>query len=198
MSGQTRQRSRVAELAEAEAARAEAEDDDALPAGDTPPDETDAEQDDRDDETEARSMQESLKALDLETVRHADAVAGIMGADFEAFTPCGYCDQLGFVPITAPKFDPETERCDRCDGHGHMLTGSANELHVIRECTACQGTGYRMKAPPMPDPTPPASYPLPDPGFRYDPMTGQPLPNGAQPSGTWAPGYTPQGSPSPR
>jgi hypothetical protein len=122
-----------------------------------------------------------------------------MGDDFEAFAECAGCSGVGFAPVTGMQFDPDLERCNRCQGHGSMLTGAVNEMNVLRDCLACGGRGYTEKivVPVVPSGHQPVTGEIP----RFDPYTGQPLdatPPNPPPgtTGTWAPGYTPPGRPA--
>lgn len=189
-------RSRAAELAREEADRVEAELGETVVNPDTgeiieapaATDTTDADQE--------ASMQAAFEAFEAENERHRAALAAIMGEDFEAFHECMGCGGVGFQPVTAPRFDPDLERCERCGGHGSMLTGSVNEMHIVRECLSCQGTGYTTKVQVPSVPAEPNGQPV----WRFDPETGLPLQGGptpaGQPVGGWAPGYTPPSGPA--
>ena len=182
-------------MVEDEAAKAEAENPDA--------DEEEADEDGtgepepEPDEAgeEQASMEAALAAFEKENERHAVELAAIMGEDFAAWDACTYCSAVGFSPLPQPKRDPATERCEVCGGLGYLLTDATNPSTLTRSCLACQGEGFVNKITP---PDVGASRPQgPSPVARYDPYTGQPLPegNGTQPAGTWAPGYSPGGQP---
>lgn len=190
--------SKVTEMAKAEAEAAEDEEAAAGEEGEEEDEDEDEPEPGPEPQTpEQQSMEKALRAFEKENTRHAEALRKLLGDDFEAFAECIGCSGVGFAPITAMQFDPELERCGRCQGHGQMLTGSVNEMFVVRDCSDCQGQGFKVKVV-APEPYAPESVPVP----RFDPYTGQALPAGVEPynggqPGPWAPGYTPPATSAP-
>lgn len=191
-----RRRSRVAELAEAEADAVEAAE---AETTESAPEAIEAESEavaDLEAEAAQLSIEKALRRFERENERHAHELARIMGPDFEAFAECIGCQGVGFAPVSGVQFDPDLEKCERCQGHGQMLTGAVNEMNVVRDCLACGGRGYTEKIV-VPVVQAPVAGELP----RFDPYTGQPLdatPPNPPPSqnGPWAPGYVPPGRPA--
>lgn len=179
-------------MVEEEAARAESE----------PEDENGEEEEGEESEEEGEeeggsqpeneaSMEKALKAFESENARHERALQKLMGDDWQAFALCPGCAGIGFRAIEAMPIDPDRARCEKCKGHGMLLTGSVNESYVVVPCDACEGQGFiiRVQMPEQP-------APFPGPVARFDPYTGELLPTDALPyaapiSGQWAPGYTP-------
>ena len=190
-------RSRIAEMVEEEAARAEAEDDTAEPGepspGDDPEDGDDAERAD----TIALSEEALMEAFEAEQRRHEQALAGLFGDDWESMGECSMCSGIGHVPSLSLQAHPETVQCSKCAGHGVLATGSQHDSYMVIPCEACTGQGYTRKLIPVEQP---AAAPT---GYIYlDPATGQPVqPQPVQPplpaNGQWAPGYAPVAQPLP-
>jgi Zn-finger nucleic acid-binding protein len=138
--------SRVTELVEEEAVRAEVEAPD-----DDDDDETDDEEldDDPDEAPEVESVAPfDPKALERELARHERAMAKVLGDGFGAMESCGACGSMGFVPldfVPAPELrtDPNCVLCGDCAGLGSRLTGSLAPGYEVIACTACQGAGWR-------------------------------------------------------
>lgn len=188
--------SRATELAKAEADKAEAED---VGEDEAPPeveDESEALAESEPDD--GVSLEASLKAFEKENERHADEVASIMGADFDAMTPCENCNGVGFRPADPYKRDPNLQTCEACAGYGILVTGSLNPDKAVQPCITCGGNGFVTK--PMASPVPAAPAPV----AMFDPYTGQPVPSYAggpvtptSPNGEWAPGFVPPPQPLP-
>ena len=61
--------------------------------------------------------------------------------DPPASFPCPVCLGHGSFAFQPPT-DPTTQTCERCYGHGQVLTGSHVPAHVVRTCPDCEGRGY--------------------------------------------------------
>jgi EmrB/QacA subfamily drug resistance transporter len=55
--------------------------------------------------------------------------------------PCPVCLGHGWFAFQPP-IDPRTQTCERCYGHGQVLTGSHVPAHMTRACPDCEGRGY--------------------------------------------------------
>jgi hypothetical protein len=157
--------STVKELADAEAARAEAE---------NPEEEEGAEEEEALPETQSEPepgpvgpTEDQMRALDREDKRHEKALAQLMGADFSYFARCGSCDGLGYFMPPPPaelkfKPHPDTWKCETCDGMGDVLSGAVGRNQTL-QCPDCGGQGYKSRraTEPLPVPSPvPASPPV--------------------------------------
>jgi EmrB/QacA subfamily drug resistance transporter len=60
---------------------------------------------------------------------------------------CPVCLGHGWFAFQPPT-DPRTQTCERCFGHGQVLTGSHVPAHMTRACPDCQGRGYVEVEPP--------------------------------------------------
>jgi EmrB/QacA subfamily drug resistance transporter len=60
--------------------------------------------------------------------------------------PCPVCLGHGWFSFHPPH-DPRTEMCQRCYGHGKVLTGSHVPAHMVRDCPDCAGRGYVEHVP---------------------------------------------------
>jgi EmrB/QacA subfamily drug resistance transporter len=69
-----------------------------------------------------------------------DVHVGEEGPPPEAI-PCPVCLGHGWFAFQPPT-DPRTQTCERCYGHGQVLTGSHVPAHMTRACPDCQGRGY--------------------------------------------------------
>lgn len=155
--------SSVAEMARAEAERAEAESPDESPAA--PPAESPAappaEQTDEEKaaaEELARREQEAVKpaheasgepskrqlaALDKELVRHEAAIHDAMGEFVAGFVACEACSGVGLVPPgPTPRPHAWFKTCPTCVGFGQVLTGSLSPGSEAVACPDCAGRGY--------------------------------------------------------
>ncbi len=148
-------------------------------------------------EPELLSMEAALAEFEAENTRHEHELRTIMGDDFDSFRACLVCQGVGFEPGPQLTQDAALTTCDACNGEGQHTTGSRRAGYELRDCTACQGQGFVVKVD-VPQTTPAPEYQQP----RFDPYTGNRLPepvegNGAtQPAGTWAPGYVPSAGPA--
>ena len=147
--------SRITEIAEAEAAEAEAEDAQAQDAAESADDEPEADA----EPSSNLNVDKALAQMEKENTRHAAAVARIMGADFELVYPCPTCQDFaaGFTftpPDETPAMQhvPEFQRCEKCAGHGQVLTGALPSATVATTCRGCSGQGYIEV--PLPPATP--------------------------------------------
>jgi hypothetical protein len=176
--------SELTEVAEREAAEAEAEE----PEQDETAEEEAAEEEppvEPEPAVERLTPEQAeaiVKSLEREAQRHAREVEKRAGPMFADLTPCPLCVTAGFAfkfvgqPIdpaqaeavhallgeTAPTEyaqDPDTERCDTCNGWGEVLSGAQADRSKVIQCNRCGGKGYRQKiqqyAPPIPLVTPP-------------------------------------------
>jgi DnaJ-class molecular chaperone len=146
--------SNVKQLADAEAAKAEAEQ----------PDEPETEQPDE-DEQEAESTEPQaepstgepteadIKALNQEYGRHERALQKIMGSDFALLAPCDDCGGMGYRPPDVMKTHENFKACDVCSGYGQVLTGARDPQYATTNCPRCGGRGYltrRVTQPTQP------------------------------------------------
>lgn len=189
-------RSRIKQMADAEAERAEAEHpDDADDATEVEPDEVppDESTDDTDAEPDAPEPELSAEAFaaKLESVIrvHGDNLHGLFGADYESMEACPTCHGLGAVTPESPVLDPMTARCDVCKGWGQLITEAQEPTKIMRQCPKCVGNGYIPRseipqsapAPVLPTyvgAAPQAATPEPPPVEippmpRYDAQTNQ-------------------------
>jgi len=191
--------SRVTELAEREAAAAEAEPEPGEPGEPTEPSEPEPSEPEPETAAKIQAAEDAqLRAFTRHMDAHKRKLRQIMGDDFEAFEPCGFCEGIGYRVIGAPQAHPESERCEACGGHGFLLTGSENPAYASIACDHCQGQGYRMKLPelpPVPVGQPTTIYIDPATGLQVAaPYTATPPP----PNGTWAPGAVMPAQPLPQ
>jgi len=146
--------SKATELAEAEAARAEAEEPDEEEAGEEEPAEPPAEPE---TETEAAEpplpegalSAEQLGELDKAQTLYEKRVHRILGKD-NAPPPCPRCAGTGFdfqgeSPRPVLKVHDKFHGCVDCDGFGYVLTGSKRPELEQAECPTCQGRGFVEK-----------------------------------------------------
>lgn len=165
--------SRATEIAEREAAEAEAENPDAEPAEPIEPD--DDEEDEAEEAEEAPSEPSSLsqvenidKALGAERKRHAKALAKALGDQWEHFAMCPLCQVDGYAMPYGPgeiepsqrdaimtvmgeggpghvREHPTKVRCDFCDGWGKLYTGSRDAAYEYDACIKCGSSGTMDK-----------------------------------------------------
>lgn len=147
--------STVKQIADAEALRAEAGDEngDDEQDGDAP-----ALADESDQPAElGEPSKEQVQQLEHEIADHLTSVRSIMGGHVEGFGPCDTCGGMGLVPPTPPPVHyANFKECDTCNGYGAVLTGARNPENANVNCPRCAGRGYleRTIAPPTP-PAPP-------------------------------------------
>ena len=192
-------KSKIAEMVEEEALRAEAEPDD-----DTDDDDDDDAGDDAGDqgaegeqgdpaaaEWEPLSVEEIAAKIEAEGIRHSAALAAIFGPDYEHYEACPLCHMLGVVAPESPVLDGMTTRCETCRGWGVLITEAAVLEHKQRQCPECLGNGYVPKpvAPPPPMEGVPAVVP---PMPVYDPMTN----SWRVPEANGTPAYVPPAPPA--
>lgn len=166
--------SRATEIAEREAAEAEAENPDAEPVEPIEPDEI--EEEEAAQEEEAPSEPSSLaviegmeKALASEQKRHANALAKALGEHWQDFAECPLCQVDGYaMPYQPGEISPEQRdaimvlmgeagnqalgehpsevRCPVCDGWGEMRNGSRRPEQATSACQNCMGSGHVDKS----------------------------------------------------
>jgi len=160
--------SRATDLAEREAAEAEAESPDDTPGLEPSEEEEAAEEEETptpepEPVTEARIKKISA-AISKEDDRHEAAMRRILGDLWEGREVCPLCMQEGFViPAQPGEFDQEQryavlaamgdlsqpklkahpyfKRCPDCDGWGKLETFSRKEEYATENCDTCQGFG---------------------------------------------------------
>lgn len=181
------ERSKIKQMAdaEAEAAEKEAEEESEFQAPPGAEDEnpdaeaaepTPAGEPAEDAEPSAEAVQAALENV------HGHYVASLHEVLQEAMddmVECPACNALGFRPLTAMPLDPDNVRCDKCAGWGSLLTEAQDPNHVVRQCDACMGNGYRPRpaeyVPPPPNGTQPVGTPVSEvtipPMPFYDPST---------------------------
>lgn len=155
-------RGKIAEMVEAEAAVAEAEEPDESEAEDEAADVEESEAgDDGDEAGEPEAIAEPMSAeafaARLETViaLHSDNLAGLFGDAYAEMNACPLCNGLGATAPDAIVLDPTSMRCSHCNGWGQLATEAQDESHLFKQCPACFGNGYVDKlqaAPEQPEP----------------------------------------------
>lgn len=189
---------RAAQLAREEADRVEAEEREAEANGAAEaPDEPQEPDEPETGTPEELTPEEGMRRLDALLTRHEQGLRELFGADFDGMTPCAFCNGFGFSDQPELQHHPEKERCDKCGGHGVLISGSQNPSFATVSCEACQGQGFKTVVPPMPQ-----AQAQPQQTYIYlDPATGlqvaPPSMAPAVPEGTWAPGHVPQRQPMP-
>lgn len=121
------------------------------------------------------------RALEKQADRHTKRVREIMGDDFAMLVPSPVDWTPGFI-FNVPGMLPDDEQvaafdailgrgahadlreaedaegCDKCNALGEVLTGSRKPGQETKPCSACTGTGWKVKAAPLapvaPMPTP--------------------------------------------
>jgi EmrB/QacA subfamily drug resistance transporter len=74
--------------------------------------------------------------------------------------PCPVCLGHGWFAFQPP-IDPRTQTCERCYGHGQVLTGSHVPAHMTRACPDCDGRGYVEVTPAVDPPEEPKAVEQP-------------------------------------
>jgi hypothetical protein len=119
-------------------------------------------------EMSERELDEGVRRLEKEAMRHANRVSEIMGEDAQLLEPCELCAPAipgfrwpGEVPEEQRQAvlaaiglgtdadyaeDPEAETCALCRGHGETLTGSQVPEQRTRPCPACGAKGWTTEA----------------------------------------------------
>jgi hypothetical protein len=144
--------SKVRELADAEATRAEAEPDPEPPAADpgtaepAEPAEPAAPPGEGDDGPSAEEMVARLSTLERD---FHDALCAVFGVD-GPLEPVTLDGAIGFMLPGADAIErhPSVQRCSTCNGHGRVLTGSTRPGQETVDCPdpRCGGRGYWQKA----------------------------------------------------
>ena len=144
--------------------------------------------------------------LEREAERHTKRVAEIMGDDFPLLVPSPVDWTPGFI-FNVPEMHPapeqvselhallgqaapveyqaaeDAEQCDKCRGLGDVLTGSRKPGQETKPCSGCTGTGWKTKAPPLPQTTPGTYGQPPGNGATISPETYQVKDSWGRPSG---------------
>lgn len=179
--------SRVKELADEEAARAEAEapDEPETTATDDGEEEAEAEAAETPDtEPEAQApstvdVEKAQRAIDRLRQDNERRLRKIMGADFDTLLPSPLDDVPGYCfPIPPEQRDPAqvaavreliepavpfqtlkgARRCPDCDGWGVVLTTARNELNATTNCLTCSSRGWIQEQPITQLPPPSGAY----------------------------------------
>lgn len=135
----------------------------------------------REQEESEAQFEQQRKQADAALKRYHTAIERIFGT-LEGWETCMVCGGNGLVPpgqIAQPTYqqDPDTERCERCQGLGRMLTGSLVPGSESVNCTGCSGSGFTYKRAPTPEP--PTVPPAPQ-GFYWSNGSLLPLPQAPQ------------------
>lgn len=159
--------SAATEIAEREAAAAEAENPDAEPAEPIEGD-PDPEPEPEPDPTEPSSqtvVEDYEKKMKSEATRHENALAKLHPDTWDKFAMCPLCIGEGFLEPIKPGEQPEelweaitvmagrfstnelesapfAEVCETCKGKGMVLTGAQNETNYALPCRTCAGYGW--------------------------------------------------------
>jgi hypothetical protein len=184
--------SKLTEMAEAEAQRAEAEDETGEGGG-TDEEEAAATEEEETPATEEESPPEDpesepvapvatgptpaqLQALDRENTRHEKRAREIMGDDARFFAACPICQGMGLAPVPIPppesplKSDQTVVQCETCGGHGYLDTPSLNPKFSQVECVDCATRGIVPKPLPAMPTQAQTSAPVQIPPMpQYDP-----------------------------
>lgn len=178
-------RGKIAQMVEEEAAAAEAEhpddedEDEDVDGDEVPSDEAAADPDVESDAEPAEMSIEARAELYETALRlHHDNMAGFFGDEWAEMELCPLCNGVGATAPDAPVLDPSTMRCERCKGHGQLMTEAVNPNNVFRQCPDCVGNGYVPKAEtrPIPPQLVTADYFPPSPNQSTAAPTPQPIP----------------------
>ena len=169
----------IAEKAKAEADRVEAEEaeqqgEDA-PAEQPAADPVEEEAAELEAETETDdSPEQMMKQLERSLANFKKALVKLFGDD-EPLEEIPQPGALGFMMpgYTAHRTHENFIRCDTCNGHGKVLTGSLAGENALANCPRCAGRGYleKMVQPQQPQTVPVVTGPTA--------FVTQPLSNGA-------------------
>jgi hypothetical protein len=189
--------SRVKELADEEAAKAEAEqpDEDAIEQEETTGSEPEPQPEPDPSPVpapEPASEEAQMKAMGREYDRHAKALERIIGEDFAMLAPCDHCGGLGFAPPVTLRPHKNFRACETCNGFGDVLTGSRKEGNATQPCPVCAGRGYleRLEQPAAPLAPQQPNGPQPQPEYGVPSWMGNPQVGQVQPPAPPAsPGY---------
>jgi hypothetical protein len=142
--------SKVKELADAEAAKAEANDPAGEPEPVNEPDEVtpdehnpDAPDDDPDANNEVNA-EKQMRAFVAEMERHTRAWADAAGVPPETLEACPTCQGAGFLDKPL-KVSAHHQVCEACNGYGQVISGSLNPNAATVPCVECQGYGHVPK-----------------------------------------------------
>jgi excinuclease UvrABC ATPase subunit len=87
--------------------------------------------------------EKQLRDLERENERHLEKVKTIMGGFVQGFDACNECSGLGLTPPgPRPQSHEYFEACATCAGFGQVKTGSLRQGNEARDCPACKGRGY--------------------------------------------------------
>lgn len=136
--------STVKELADAEAARAEADDAPATTGDDAPATPGEA----TPPELAPEGPPFDPKKLEAELRRHAREMENVLGEGWADMKACDECGGAGFVPsdyepLPPVVADPFAVACPDCNGYGLRSTPSLREGNQTIPCDACGGAGWR-------------------------------------------------------
>jgi hypothetical protein len=138
--------SKVTELAQDEAARAEAESPEPEPTPETEtPAAEPAEEPGEGEGEQPGSEDDEIKAFKAEYRRHENALRKIMGEDFEVLEQCNACAGMGYAPPVEIQAHHAYRACDTCNGFGVVRTGARNPEHEVTSCPRCGGLGFLTK-----------------------------------------------------
>lgn len=135
------------ELADREAAKAEAETPD---SPDEPtPDDADGDEEAEDGEQDTPPEQEDepptaeqqAAMFEAEVRRHADTWAALCGITPDELDACPTCGGVGFLSQPL-KTNPDTKRCEKCGGRGELITHALKPDTALMPCDRCSGYGY--------------------------------------------------------
>lgn len=84
-----------------------------------------------------------LRDLVKENERHVERVHAVMGGFVDGFEPCDKCDTLGLQPPgPKPRSHAFYKACETCNGFGQVLTGSLEAQYSAIACPDCGGRGF--------------------------------------------------------
>jgi DnaJ-class molecular chaperone len=174
--------SEVTKLAEAEAARAESEPDENEQAEDEEVEGAEgAPEPQPEPAPSSEPTDEERKAWDAEHKRHANALAKVMGADFDLLVPCDECGAVGYRPPDQLRTNQRYIGCETCNAFGVVLTGSKAQGNETQNCPVCLGRGFLEEMPAAPAGQPAANgVTEPQPQYGTPQWMGDPQ-VGAQP-----------------
>jgi hypothetical protein len=148
--------SRVTEIADEEARRAEAETpdvDEAAEEEETPPEEETPSEPEPAPELEGLSDEERVKRLGQAVNRFERALQKLFGLE-EPLQEVPMEGAIGFMlpGVLEMREHEDFRRCPTCNGHGRVLTGSVHEGDQTADCPNpnCRGRGYWRRHSPRP------------------------------------------------
>ena len=185
---------KYADMAEAEAQRAEAENPDLPDGTDTenaeegeaaPDDEGAADEGEADEQEQNEYPPGELSAASLadwekEADRHGKALLRLLERHGPFFSACPQCAGAGAIfgeadPLGHLVMSPNEAECPDCNGMGYLRHPSRHEDITIRRtsCLRCAGQGWIAVQPPAPPAYVPPTTPAPVLTGYIDPNTGQ-------------------------